>query len=94
MTMRFITVLSVRSARVMVPLLAVGLSGCGSEGIDKTVFGATAEKAGRPPTDSIVDLSQGEIGLALSILILFGLGFIAGRCWERVFGGRRDALPR
>ena len=94
MTMRFITALSVRGACVMVPSLAAGLSGCGYEGIDGTVFGATAEKAGRTPTESIVDLSQGEIGLALSILILFGLGFIAGRCWERVFGGRRDALPR
>ena len=93
-SLRALRSMSVRGASVMVLLLAIGLSGCGYEGIDGTVFGATAEEAGRPPTDSIVDLSQGEIGLALSILILFGLGFIAGRCWERVFGGRRDALPR
>ena len=93
-SLRALRAVSVHGACVMVLLLAVGLSGCGYEGIDGTVFGATAEEAGRPPTESIVDLSQGEIGLALSILILFGLGFIAGRCWERVFGGRRDALPR
>ena len=75
-------------------LLAIGFTGCGYEGIDGTVFGATAEKAGRPPTESIVDLSQGEMGLAMSILILFGLGFVAGRTWERLLGGGRDALPR
>ena len=73
---------------------AVGLAGCGYEGIDGTVFGATAEGAGRPPTDSIVDLSQGEMGLAMTIVILFGLGFLAGRSWERLFGDVRDALPR
>lgn len=75
-------------------LLVLGLSGCSYEGIDGTVFGATAEGAGRPPTDSIVDLSQGELGLAMSIVILFGLGFIAGRIWERLLGTGRDALPR
>ena len=65
-------------------LLAFGLSGCAYEGIDGTVFGAAAEAAGRPPTDSILDLSQGELGLGMSIIILFGLGFIAGRSWERL----------
>ena len=93
-SLRALPSVSARGACIMVLLLAIGLSGCGYEGIDGTVFGAAAEKAGRPPAESIVDLSQGEIGLALSILILFGLGFIAGRWWERVLGGRRDALPR
>ena len=81
-------------AFIVLPLLMIGLSGCAYEGIDGTVFGATAEEAGRPPAESIVDLSQGETGLATSILILFGLGFVAGRSWERVLGRRRDALPR
>ena len=81
-------------ASLVVLLLGSGLSGCGYEGIDGTVFGATAEGSGRPPTESIVDLSQGETGLAMSILILFGLGFIAGRSWERLLGGGRDALSR
>ena len=93
-SLRALRAVSVHSAYVMVMLLAVGLSGCSYEGIDSTVFGATAEQAGRPPTESIVDLSQGEIGLALSVLILFGLGFIAGCCWERALGRRHDALPR
>ena len=75
-------------------LLTFLVTGCSYEGIDGTVFGATAESAGRPPLYSMVDLSQGEVGLAMSILILFGLGFIAGRCWERLFGGGHDALPR
>lgn len=70
------------------------LSGCAYEGIDGTVFGATAEDAGRPPTESIIDLSQGEMGLAMSILILFGFGFIAGRSWERLVRSGHDALPR
>ena len=78
----------------MLLLPVIGLSGCASEGIDQSVFGATAEGAGRPPTGSIFDLSQGEIGLAMSILILFGMGFIAGRSWERVLGGGSDAPPR
>jgi len=75
-------------------LLAVGVSGCSYEGIDGSVFGATAESAGRGPSDSLVDLSQGEVGLAMSIIILFGLGFIAGRVWERLFETEHDALPR
>jgi cobalt/nickel transport system permease protein len=85
---------SVRGASIMVLLLAVSLSGCGYEGIDGSVFGAVAEGSGRPPRESILDLSQGEFGLAMSILVLFGLGFIAGRSWERLLGQGRDALPR
>ncbi len=84
---------------VSVILLAFGLSGCAYEGIDGTVFGATAEAAGRPPTDSLLDLSQGEFGLGMSIIILFGLGFIAGRSWERLMNSPQtsegdDALSR
>ena len=81
-------------AGLIVLLMSSGLSGCQYEGIDGTVFGETAENAGRPPTDSLIDLSQGEVGLAMSIIILFGLGFIAGRGWERLGLGDRDALPR
>ena len=80
------------SAMLLLPM--IGLSGCAYEGIDGTVFGATAERAGRPPTGSILDLSQGEVGLAMSILILFGMGFVMGRIWERALGGSRDAPPR
>lgn len=77
----------------MIVLIMIGaLSGCSYEGIDGTVFGQVAENAGRPPTDSLLDLSQGEVGLAMSILILFGLGFIAGRAWEKVLSGGPDAL--
>jgi len=83
-TLTKLRVPSVRSTSVLVVLLAVGLSGCGYEGIDGTVFGAASESAGRPPTDSILDLSQGELGLATTVLVLFGLGFIAGRSWERL----------
>lgn len=78
-------------------LLFSTLSACSYEGIDGTVFGTAAENAGRPPTDSLLDLSQesaGEVGLAMSILILFGLGFVAGRGWERLLSGGDDALPR
>ena len=75
-------------------LFALMLAGCTYEGIDGTVFGAVAESAGRPPMDSIFDMSQGEGGLAMSVLILFGLGFVAGRIWEKVFHGGSNALPR
>ena len=75
-------------------LLTGTFSGCSYEGIDGTVFGATAEQAGQTPTDSLLDFSQGEMGLAMSILILFGLGFVAGRSWERLFCGEQDALKR
>jgi len=85
---------SVPVGAMMFLILASNLSGCSYEGIDGTVFGTIAETAGRPPTDSMLDLSQGEVGLAMSILILFGLGFIAGRSWERLFSGGSDALPR
>ena len=81
-------------ASIATVLLGVLLSGCSYEGIDGTVFGVAAESAGRPPTDSLIDLSQGEVGLAMSIIILFGLGFLAGRSWDRLFRGEHDALPR
>ena len=93
-SLRSLRTVPVGRASFGVLFLTIGQSGCGYEGIDGTVFGATAARAGRPPTESIIDLSQGEIGLAMSILILFGMGFVAGRSWERLFGGRRDALSR
>lgn len=85
---------SLTSAGMVFCLLAIGLSGCGYEGIDGTVFGATAEGAGRPAINPIIDLSTGEVGLAMSIIVLFGLGFTAGRSWERLFGGGDDAITR
>ncbi len=81
-------------SQIALVMITAGLSGCSYEGIDGSVFGAAAEAAGRPPTDSLIDLSQGELGLGMSIIILFGLGFIAGRSWEKLFRGGCDALPR
>ncbi len=75
-------------------LIATFLSACDYEGIDGSVFGAVAESAGRPPTDALLDLSQGELGLAMSIIILFGLGFIGGQSWERLSRKGGDALSR
>ncbi len=69
-----------------------GISGCKYEGIDESIFGMTAMMAGRPPTQSLLDLSQGELGQTISIFILLGLGFIAGRSWQRMFGEERDAF--
>ncbi len=82
------------SITAAVVLMCIGLSGCAYEGIDGTIFSAEAEKAKRMTTDSIVDFSQGEMGLAMTILILFGLGFIAGRCWEKLSAVEQDGLPR
>jgi len=93
-SLRALASVAVRGALTTVLPLAIALSGCGYRGIDDTVFGAAAQEAGRPPRDSILDLSQGEVGLAMSIFILFGLGFIAGRSWERLLGEGRRALPR
>ena len=81
-------------ASTLALLLVIGLSGCTYEGIDGSVFGAVAEAAGKPPTDSLVDLSQGELGLAMSIVVLFGLGFVAGRSWEQAQLGSDDASAR
>ena len=81
-------------AKIAIIITVFGLAGCSYQGIDGTVFGATAEAVGRTPTDSIMDLSQGEVGLAMSILILFGLGFISGRSWDRIFNRENDARSR
>lgn len=65
-------------------IVMIFLSGCTYEGIDGTVFGEVSTKAGHPPTDSVIDFSQGELGLSMSVLILFGLGFIAGQSWQKI----------
>lgn len=93
-SLRSLRTVSLPKAAVLLLLLAPSASGCGYQGIDGTVFGAAAEASGRAPTQTLVDLSQGELGLALSILIPFGLGFVAGRSWERLLGRVGDAPPR
>ena len=60
------------------------MTGCAYEGIDGTVFGEVSTKAGYPPIDSVIDFSQGEMGLSMSVLILFGFGFIAGSSWQKL----------
>ena len=86
---------STRGASILlVSLLSTGLLGCSYEGIDETVFGETAAAAGRASTESMLDFSQGGVGFSMTILILFGLGFAAGRSWERILGKKRDAFPR
>lgn len=83
------------------PLVSLGLAlvlagtsgGCGYEGIDGTVFGAVAPQAGLAPTAPLLDASEGEVGLAMTILVLFTFGFAAGRSYERVLGGSH-APPR
>jgi cobalt/nickel transport system permease protein len=74
------------SPSAMMVLLAatVGLSGCTYEGIDGSVFGEIATEAGLAPVDSLLDFSGGELGLAMTIVVLFGMGFVAGRSWERL----------
>ncbi|MBM4015719.1 MAG: energy-coupling factor ABC transporter permease [Planctomycetes bacterium] len=83
-------------ATALLALLSLQLlTGCDIAGIDGTVFGATAEAAGRPPSDSLLNWSQGEVGLAMTIVVLFSLGFVAGRVWEQMLAGRgRDGPAR
>ena len=35
-----------------------------------------------------------NLAIGLSLIILFGLGFISGRSWERLGREDSDALPR
>ncbi|HCH65448.1 MAG: hypothetical protein CL927_05010 [Deltaproteobacteria bacterium] len=93
-SLRSLRKVPISGASALLMLLAVGLVGCDYEGIDGSVFGAAAEAVGRAPTDSLIDLSQGELGLAMTIIVLFGLGFLAGRSWEQVLGGEGSASPR
>ena len=65
-------------------IVMVFMSSCTYEGIDGTVFGEVSAQSRHPPTDSIIDFSQGELGLSMSILILFGFGFIAGSSWQKL----------
>jgi cobalt/nickel transport system permease protein len=78
---------------LIVLVTLVGASGCSYSGLDATVFAAAAEAGGQPPTASLIDGSTGELGLALTILVLFGFGFVAGRSYERLLE-RGDASSR
>lgn len=73
---------------------ALGLSGCSYEPLDERVFAEAARAVGASPGQPLIDLSQGEMGLACSIIILFGLGFITGRSCERLTRRKHDAAPR
>ena len=75
---------------LMIFISVIGLSGCTYEGIDGSVFGEIASQHGQAPSSSLIDLSTGELGLAMTILILFSLGFVAGQTWERIFGVRDE----
>jgi len=68
---------------LLLPLVGL-LAGCGYAPIDDSVFSATAATGGQPPRPGLIDLSDGEVGLAGSIVVLFSCGFIAGRSWERL----------
>lgn len=78
----------------IVSMSAIVLSGCDYEGVDEGVFEATAETAGRSTTESMIYLGTSEWGHVLTALVLLGLGFVAGRSWERVFERDDDALSR
>jgi cobalt/nickel transport system permease protein len=81
--------LRLRATGALVAFLSVGvLVGCEATGIDDSVFGTIAERGGRAPTDILLDLSGGEFGLAMSVLLPFVFGFVVGRTWERL--GQRD----
>jgi len=81
--------LRLRANGTLVNFLSVGvLVGCEATGIDESVFGTIAERGGRAPTDVLLDLSGGELGLAMSVLLPFVFGFVVGRTWERM--GQRD----
>ena len=67
-----------------------GLTGCDYEGIDGSVFGSAAEAAKRPPRQH-PGLKPRRGWLAMNVLILFGLGFLAGRSWERLLKGASAA---
>ena len=99
-TLKHLTRVPPKACSALGVLILFSLTGCDYQGVDGSVFGTAAKAAGRPPVDSMLDLSQGEVGLAMSIIILFGLGFLAGRSWERLLKGasgakgEHDALPR
>ena len=73
---------------VLLPILPL-LAGCGYRGLDDSVFGDVAAAAGRAPRDPLLNFGEGEVGLAGTIVILFGAGFFVGRAFERLFGSRR-----
>jgi cobalt/nickel transport system permease protein len=74
-------------ALALLLLATVTSSGCRYQGIDGTVFSAVATEAGQPATAPLLDASEGELGLAMTILVLFTCGFASGRTYERVLGG-------
>lgn len=79
---------AVNMALLVVCVLLV-VPGCSYAPMDDSVFSASAAAAGRPASDILLDLSDGEAGLAASLLIPFVLGIVAGRAWERL--GRRQS---
>jgi cobalt/nickel transport system permease protein len=74
-------VLARRKPKLIPACLA--LCACSYEGLDATVFGEVATQSGHAPTPSLLDWSEGELGLALNIIILFLAGFLAGQAYER-----------
>ncbi len=64
---------------VAIAVAALALTGCAVTGIDESVFAATAKRGGLPAQPALLDLRESELGLAATIALLFGAGFVTGR---------------
>ena len=83
---------SLRQAALLL-LLAAGMglrAEGGFQGLDEKVMDASAEHAGRRPAP-LVDLTGGELGLALFMGGGLVAGFVLGRHWERMKSPRTHA---
>lgn len=77
-------------------LMGVGCRACAADGkwsgVDDTVVGRFAEKAGRVPSKPLINTDQGDLLLFVFLVAGTVAGFVAGYYYREMFPpkGRRD----
>ena len=64
------------------------------EGVDETVIEKTAEEAGRPAGDPLIDTDQGDLLLFLFLVAGAVGGFIGGYCFRGLFPPKKSEGAR
>jgi hypothetical protein len=62
------------------------------EGVDDTVVGKYAEKAGHPPRKALIDTDKGDLLLFFFLIAGVAGGFVGGYCYRELFAPGNEGV--